>query len=158
FDSLAGEIVDGDNFICALATPVLPSGLPDITRSKVVARGERAGALVFSHTGWEVPEGRWSLHLFIDAPTKQLVKRATIGMEGYVLDHFNRNGLDLFLDAVGKRTLSELESVSTHPIQSVFCDSLEVYGADWTGDLPGEFQRRRGYDLAPYLPALWQDA
>ena len=37
---------------------------------------------------------------------------------------------------------------------AVFCDSLEVYGSDWTADFLEEFQKRRGYDLKPYLPAL----
>ena len=34
----------------------------------------------------------------------------------------------------------------------MFCDSLEVYGADWTSALLDEFRTRRGYDLRPLLP------
>ena len=44
------------------------------------------------------------------------------------------------------------------PFHSVFCDSLEVFGADWTGRLLAEFERRRGYSLTPHLPALFGDA
>ena len=40
------------------------------------------------------------------------------------------------------------------PPFAVFCDSLEAYEGDWTGDLLDEFRRRRGYDLATHLPAL----
>jgi hypothetical protein len=36
-------------------------------------------------------------------------------------------------------------------------DSLEVYSSDWTGDFLDEFQKRRGYDLKPHLPALVND-
>lgn len=36
----------------------------------------------------------------------------------------------------------------------VFSDSLEVFGSDWTTNLPAEFKRRRGYDLIPHLPEL----
>ena len=36
----------------------------------------------------------------------------------------------------------------------LFCDSLEVYQQDWTDDFLEEFQKRRGYDLRPHLPAL----
>ena len=34
----------------------------------------------------------------------------------------------------------------------MFCDSLEVYDADWTPALLDEFRTRRGYDLRPLLP------
>ena len=34
----------------------------------------------------------------------------------------------------------------------MFCDSLEVYDADWTSDFLDEFQKRRGYDFRPLLP------
>src|SRR5205085_6391948 len=91
-------------------------------------------------------------------PTRMQVKRPTLGMEGYVLDHFNQRSLSVFLEAVGDRTLRELQSAGPRPIHSVFCDSLEVYGADWTGAVIPEFKRRRGYDLQSYLPPPWEGA
>ncbi|HXE07284.1 MAG TPA: glycosyl hydrolase, partial [Acidobacteriaceae bacterium] len=44
------------------------------------------------------------------------------------------------------------------PPYSVFSDSLEVYGADWTPGFLQEFRKRRGYDLLPYLPDLFAPA
>ena len=37
-------------------------------------------------------------------------------------------------------------------VHSIFCDSLEVYDADWTADMLEQFRTRRGYDLRPLLP------
>jgi hypothetical protein len=51
-----------------------------------------------------------------------------------------------------------MEAFSDDPPNAVFSDSLEDYGSDWTPDLLKEFQRRRGYDLTPHLPALIGDA
>ncbi len=144
------EFPGGTRFLATLAIPILPSQQPDIAHSRVIGRGET--------TRWEVPSGPWRMMVYADCPTLMQVKRPTLGMEGYVLDHFSREALDLFLDAVGNRTLEELKSVSLPPFHSVFCDSLEVEGADWTRDFLKEFRERRGYDLTPYLPALWQDA
>ena len=96
--------------------------------------------------------------VFLDSPTGQLVKRPTIGMEGPVLDHHSREAMALFLRAAGDRVMNALASEGAPPFHSVFCDSLEVYGADWTKDFLAEFEKRRGYDLAPYLPALFHDA
>lgn len=139
----------------AVAAPALDSGELDVSRS-IVITGQlrrRGGGL-----SWKVPAGHWSVMLFMESLTGQQVKRPTIGMEGWVIDHFRRKALDLFLDAVGNRTVNELRSVASPPLTSVFCDSLEVFGADWTPHFLQEFQKRRGYDLTPYLPALWQDA
>jgi hypothetical protein len=152
FGFLSGEIMEGDNVLCVLAAPLVPSGKPKLGEAKVVARGEMA---LLSR--WQAPEGKWLVMLMIDSPTLMQVKRPTIGMEGYVLDHFNQKSLEVFLKAAGDRALRDLERAGSNSIHSIFCDSLEVYGADWTGALPSEFQRRRGYALEPYLPALLED-
>ena len=36
-------------------------------------------------------------------------------------------------------------------IRSLFTDSMELEGANWTGDFAAEFKKRRGYDIMPYL-------
>lgn len=89
--------------------------------------------------------------VFLASPTKQMVKRPSAGADGYVLDHLSRAAIDQHLNEVATPLLS---AFGTTPPFSVFSDSLEVYGADWTANLPAEFQRRRGYDLIPHLPEL----
>jgi hypothetical protein len=88
---------------------------------------------------------------YIASRTGQQVKRAAVDAEGFVLDHFSLTAVDDHLKIVGDKLLA---AFGDHPPYAVFSDSLEVYGADWTGDLLPEFQRRRGYDLTPYLPQL----
>lgn len=88
---------------------------------------------------------------FVESQTGQMVKRASVGAEGFVLDHYSRAALERYLETVGGPLLKAFGPSRPH---AVFCDSLEVFGADWTPDLPQEFQRRRGYDLMPLLPAL----
>jgi hypothetical protein len=91
---------------------------------------------------------------FIASRTRQTVKRAAVGAEGYVLDHYSRSALEAHLKAVGEPMLEALRDT---PPYAVFSDSLEVYNSDWTGEFLPEFQKRRGYDLTPYLPALAAD-
>ena len=88
---------------------------------------------------------------FISSRTGMTVKRPAIGAEGFVLDHYDRAAIENHLKAVGDPMLKNLGANIPY---AVFCDSLEVYGSDWTGDFLEEFQKRRGYDLKPYLPAL----
>jgi hypothetical protein len=87
--------------------------------------------------------------LYFAGQTGQTVKRSAFGAEGYVLDHYNRAAIETHLREAGDKLLAAADPGS---IDSVFCDSLEVYDADWTADLLQEFQRRRGYDLRPLLP------
>lgn len=88
---------------------------------------------------------------FIASRTGMTVKRPAIGAEGFVLDHYDRAAIENHLKVVGDTMLNKLGANIPY---AVFCDSLEVNGSDWTGDFLEEFQKRRGYDLKPYLPAL----
>jgi hypothetical protein len=88
---------------------------------------------------------------FILGHTKQQVKRAAVGAEGYVLDPFSHVAVSNYLKDVGEPLIGAFGST---PPYAIFSDSLEAYGSDWTPKLPAEFQKRRGYDLIPHLPEL----
>ncbi len=90
---------------------------------------------------------------FIASHTRQQVKRAAFGGEGYVLDHMAKPAVERHLHVVGDALLGGFPN---QPPYAIFSDSLEVYGSDWTPGLPAEFQRRRGYDLIAHLPELAQ--
>lgn len=85
--------------------------------------------------------------------TGQQVKRAAPGGEGMVMDHYSKEGIKTYLTAFDKALLSNPPG----NLRAVFNDSYEVYGADWTLDLPGEFKSRRDYDLLNYIHALVGD-
>jgi hypothetical protein len=148
-----------DRIVATVAAPLAPDASLDLSRAQVLEgqprRRESQGLVV---EGWQAPAGHWRVLLVLDGPTRMQVKRPTLGMEGLVVDHHNRDAIDLFLRAAGDRVLEGIGPVEGPPFASVFCDSLEVYGADWTTRLVQEFERRRGYDLRPWLPALFHDA
>ncbi len=100
--------------------------------------------------GWRVPPGRWLLMTFVGGYTGMKVKRASVGGEGLVLDHFSREALELHLKHNGDAQKPYLSGART-----IFMDSWEVFGSNWTPKLPEEFEKRRGYSLTPYLAALF---
>ena len=102
----------------------------------------------------DTSSGERMLTWYIFSRTGMMVKRAALGAEGFVLDHFDRAAIEIHLQAVGDSLLSVF---GNNPPYAVFSDSLEVYGSDWTRDLLQEFKKRRGYDLVPVLPALTND-
>jgi len=82
--------------------------------------------------------------------TKQKVKRAAPGGEGWVVDHFDREAVAHYLDRFEQAFAT---SGVPYP-HTFFNDSYEVYKANWTPNLFDEFQKRRGYDLREKLPEL----
>ncbi len=110
-----------------------------------VTAAARAGSLPSPLSG--------DLRAYFDAPTGQEVKRASYGGEGFVLNHYDRNALERWLAANAR----PLVGAGGRAIESFGCDSLEVYRSNWTDDLMPEFMRRRGYDLRPRLPELFDD-
>ncbi len=100
------------------------------------------------------PAGSGQATFFIASQTRQMVKRPAVGAEGRVLNHYDAAAIHAHLKAVGEPMLNALAKT---PPYAVFSDSLEVYNSDWTGNFLSEFQKRRGYDLTPYLPALASD-
>lgn len=88
---------------------------------------------------------RWVLkdNHFTGVSTRQEVERAGPGGMGYVLDPFDK-------ELMGKY-LSRFDSVfagrDVSHLRSVYCDSYEVEGANWTAKFSEEFKKRRGYDF-----------
>jgi hypothetical protein len=137
-----------------VATPALADGESPIAAFAVNGTEESfnpATAKRIDLASGSVPPGSQTALFFIAAHTLQTVKRPAAGAEGYVLDHFSRAAIDEHIADVAAPLLN---AFGDNPPYSVFSDSLEVYGSDWTTNLPAEFQKRRGYDLIPHLPEL----
>ncbi|WP_263416072.1 glycosyl hydrolase [Terriglobus albidus] len=99
-------------------------------------------------TAADVPR---AILFFVQSHTGQMVKRAAVGAEGWVLDPFSKEAVATHLKTVGEPLV---KAFGNTPPYAIFSDSLEAYGADWTPTLPEEFRKRRGYDLLPHLPEL----
>lgn len=95
-------------------------------------------------------KGQYRIISIYCSRTRQKVKRAAPGGEGYVIDHFDStavvNYLRRFEDAFAKSGVK-------YP-HTFFNDSYEVYKANWTPTLLDEFEKRRGYKLQNHMLEL----
>jgi len=144
----------------SLAAPALENGEKFIAVFAGDGSAKRYDAAGLKQIGFHVGEKRVDVAasskprvivFYIASRTGQQVKRAAVDANGFVLDHFSKIAVDDHLKTVGDRLM---QAFGDKPPYAVFSDSLEVYGADWTDDLPAEFEKRRGYDLIPLLPEL----
>ena len=120
-----------------------PFGGPQVSLEQAACKAIFKDSIVNGKNIYRVEIGR----------TKQKVKRAAPGGEGWVVDHFDREAVRNYLERFDK---AFAESGVSYP-HTFFNDSYEVYRANWTPSLFDEFLKRRGYDLRQHLPELIGD-
>lgn len=127
-------------------TPVAPRDVIDLT-SAMSADGRLQ---------WAPPPGQWRI---IRVGSSLLGKRnhpASREGTGLEVDKLSRAHVKAYLD----RYLAQFEGavgqehVGRRGVNALLADSIESGFQNWTDDLLAEFQRRRGYDPRPWLPAL----
>lgn len=101
-----------------------------------------------------IPKGEWDLYILKWRSRFREVHRGAPGGAGPVLDHFNREAVEKYLNQMSGALKAELGPDIGRWIRAMFCDSIELAGANWTTDLPEEFEKRRDYELLPYLPLV----
>jgi hypothetical protein len=106
---------------------------------------------------WKAPAGNWRLYAVFQGWHGKQVERAGKGGEGNVIDHFSEEATRKFLSVFD----TNKGNTDVAGLRAFFNDSYEVDDAsgesDWTPLFFEEFQKRRGYDLKGYLPALFGD-
>ncbi|AVR45602.1 glycoside hydrolase [Christiangramia fulva] len=101
---------------------------------------------------WKARKEDYTIYAVYAGKTGQMVKRAAPGGKGFTLDHYSEEALHEYLQPFNK-ALQGYEG----KIHSIFNDSYEVYGTNFTPKFFVEFEKRRGYDLKPYLPLLLKE-
>ncbi|MCC6444003.1 MAG: hypothetical protein IT210_11185 [Armatimonadetes bacterium] len=99
---------------------------------------------------FEIPPGTHTLYTGTWKEGCMIVNIPALGGQGPVLDHFNRDATERYLEEFARR-VAPVMGKSFRLLRSLHCDSFEFTGANWTGDLLPEFRKRRGYGLEPYL-------
>jgi hypothetical protein len=100
------------------------------------------------HLTWDTPAGSWKILRFFQVPTG-----ARNGY-GYYSDAMSSEALDQTWAVTMAPLLKEMSPEERRGIIGIEDDSWEGGEFTWTRKFPEEFRRRRGYDLAPYLPLL----
>ena len=98
---------------------------------------------------WLPGSGTWDIYAAFAGKTRQMVKRAAPGGEGFTLDHLDKNAVNVYL-----KRFTDAFNGKPQGVRSFFNDSYEVYGATWTSAFLQEFKQNRGYDLASHIKDL----
>ncbi|MDR2466889.1 MAG: hypothetical protein LBD35_05795 [Prevotellaceae bacterium] len=100
----------------------------------------------------DVPEGEFILYTLVKINGFQSVINGSPGAAGPVLNHYDRKAVDKFLNRMSDGLFPAIRGLKG--FRALFCDSMELEGANWYGDFLDDFRRRKGYDISPYLPFI----
>jgi hypothetical protein len=109
------------------------------------------GAFADGKLTFEAPPGPHVLHYLVVQTGFMAVINGAPGSDGPVLNHFRREAVEFYLRHMSEGMQPQMERLGDY-FRAFFCDSLELEGANWCDDFLPEFERRRGYDVAPLLP------
>lgn len=98
---------------------------------------------------WKAENDNYQIYAVFTGKTGQKVKRAAPGASGFTLDHYSTEALVTYI-----KPFDNVLSDFNGKIRSIFNDSYEVYGTDFTPNFFEAFEKFRGYDLKPYVPLL----
>ena len=99
----------------------------------------------------DIPEGRHALYALVKVDAFGEVINGAPGADGPTLNHLDRDAVVKYLTHMSDAIERRIGPLSGN-IRSLFTDSMEIEGANWTKDMADEFRRRNGYDIMPFLP------
>ncbi len=102
-----------------------------------------------------VPEGKYDLYIGTFQKAYRSVMHGAPGSDGPVVDHYDAADVRAYMDKLAVALEAVLGGKLGDHIRALFCDSIELSGANITDDLLEQFMKRRGYDLRPFIPLVF---
>lgn len=103
---------------------------------------------------WDAPPGEWTVLRFGHAWNGSRIGPVPKGQGGPETDKLDASATRLHFDAFVKRLNDIVGPAGKGTLVATHIDSWEGGGQTWTPAMRAEFQRRRGYDILPWLPVL----
>ncbi|MBI5771889.1 MAG: hypothetical protein HZA93_29220 [Verrucomicrobia bacterium] len=117
----------------------------------VTAHVDREGRL-----RWAAPPGEWTLLRYVCMITGEKLKVPSPASDGLASDHLSAEATRIHMNHVIAQLRAGLGAdLSRSGVGNLYLASYEVVGKVWSPVFAGEFQRRRGYDLTKWLPAIF---
>ena len=104
---------------------------------------------------WNAPAGDWQIFRFgYTIGDHAYVSTSSAGWGGFALDVYSATAFQNYWDKIVEPLILDAGPLAGKTLKYLHTDSWEIELANWTPMLRAEFQKRRGYDLLPWLPVL----
>lgn len=143
--------VNPQNWSREIAVLACPADSSPWTRDKARVLPEKT---VDHMRQWNVPAGKWTVMQFGYTLSAKLISLPSSDQPGWELDPMNRHALDQHFQHTAALLIEDAGEHAGKTFKFTHIDSWEIGQPTWNQQLAAEFQKRRGYDPTPYLPAL----
>jgi hypothetical protein len=131
---------------------------PAVAPNQVIARDNIVDLTSKMHTDgtlqWDVPAGKWVILRMGYSLTGKTNHPATPEATGLEVDKLSHNDVDSYVHTYVDMVSGALGPYFGKSFRYFLMDSWEAEQENWTADMAAQFRKRRGYELAPYLPVL----
>jgi len=103
---------------------------------------------------WTPPPGDWVVMVFHHVLHPATNHPASPEGKGLECNKLDSDAVDLVFDNYVKLLIDDAGDLAGKTLRHILIDSWECGYQSWTEEFAEEFKKRRGYDPAPYLPAL----
>jgi hypothetical protein len=132
--------------------------LPDVPAEAVIVRDKVADLTAAmgqdGHLAWNVPAGKWTLLWFGHTSTGRTNHPAPEAGRGLECDKLSKEAVETHFTGLMAKLCTDVAPLGGKTLVATHIDSWEIGSQNWTPGFREEFQRRRGYDLLPYMPVL----
>ena len=103
---------------------------------------------------WGPPSGNWTVLRVGYTAIGRKNNIATATGRGYYVDRFNADAMDHHFSHLAQKVIDQNRKEAGHGLAGFHMDSSECGPQNWGPRFAEEFQKRRGYSIVPWLPAL----
>jgi len=123
-----------------------------ITTSQVIDITDKMDA--DGNLNWKAPAGKWMILRMGRMSTGSCTRPGHNSTTGLDVDKLSRENVKFHFDHMVKPLLEMKNVVAGKNLKFLGIDSWEAGSQNWSVVLPGEFQKRRGYSIYPWMPVL----
>jgi len=153
-EKLIKDIVNRDgrgwkNRLPLLTGKTAPPAIPRDHIIDLTAQMKKDGKLE-----WSAPKGSWKVIRLGHASNFKMTRPSPHAAVGLECDRLNPRGIEAHFEHHLKPILEAAGGKAGKTLQYIHIDSWEANGQNWTAGFAEAFQKRRGYDIRPWLPVL----
>ena len=104
---------------------------------------------------WKVPEGDWIIQRYVCSSSGEELKLPSPHSAGPIIDHFDSAATEVHFMYFINMLKPLLGDFSKTALKNFYLASFEATGTVWTPSFADVFKRMHGYDIARFLPYLF---